>query len=49
MSRREWAALGNLARMGLVKGRGTAVVRDSSGNAKYADARQKGKYNEDQL
>ena len=49
MSPAERAALGNLAQMGQVRVKGTAVVRGADGNAKYEDPSQAGKYNEDSL
>lgn len=49
MSPAERQALGNLAQMGRVKVKGTAVVRGADGNVKYSDPTQAGKYNEDKL
>jgi hypothetical protein len=49
MSHAELNAIGNLAKMGKIKGHGTAVVRDASGNAKYDDPKLAGTYNEDRL
>jgi len=49
MSPRERAGLGALAQMGRVRITGTAVVRKADGNAKYADPKKAGKYNEDKL
>lgn len=49
MSPQEQGAVMNAARMGKVKITGTAVVRDASGNAKYADKSKAGNYGEDKL
>ena len=49
MSPSERAALGNLAIMGRVEVKGSAVVRGKDGNAKYDDPSKAGTYNEDNL
>lgn len=50
MSPAETNGLMNLAKMGKVKIRGTAVVRSAkSGNAQYQDPALAGTYNEDKL
>lgn len=50
MSPQERAGLGNLAKMGRVKVRGSAVVRSrGSGNAKYDDPKLAGTYSEDNI
>lgn len=50
MSPQERAGLGNLALMGRVKAKGTALVRSrNTGNAIYDDPRSAGKYGEDNV
>ena len=49
MSPDERRALGNLAIMGKVEVKGSAVVRGKDGNAKYEDPSKAGTYNEDNL
>ena len=49
MSPRELAALGNAARLGLIKIKGTALVRGADGNARYDPGATPGQYNEDKV
>ena len=49
MSPRELASLGNAARMGRLKIKGTVLVRGADGNARYDPGAQPGKYNEDNV
>ena len=49
MSPGESSAVMAAAKLGRIKIRGTAVVRDSNGNARYERPELAGKYNEDRL
>ncbi len=49
MSPREQSALLGAARLGRVKVRGTAVVRDAAGNVRYDEPKRAGTYGENNI
>jgi len=49
MSPRESSAVAAAVKLGRLKVRGTAVVRDESGNARYDDPKMAGQYGEDNV